>query len=563
MLLFFAILPVALLIALMTVRCAPLRLPMPAHAALPAAALVAYAAAMTLFAPAGGATRHARLTHAAVIDGLLSSLTPLGIVFGAIVLFKTLEHSGAMRVLTARLRALSPDPVAQLMLVAWAFSFLVEGLSGFGTPAALAAPVLVGLGFPALRVAAVCLVLNTVPVSFGAVGTPTWFGLGELNLSGDEIADIGRRTAIIHAAAAPLIVPAGLLLVTSWREVRCRLWFVLLSVSACVVPYLVTAFFSVEFPSIVGGVCGIVSTAALAGARIGLPRATGAAAVPAPDAPRHAPAPLTLLRASAPLAATVLLLAVTRIEPLGLKSLLTADSPAAAITLGPLGEAWVSAPLVVGLRDILGTQTSWRMPLLYVPFILPFVAVSLLSVPLLRMPARAVRDAWRQTFARLARPALALAGAMVLVKLMMLGGEASPSMRIGRAMADAAGGAWPSLAPLLGALGSFFAGSNSVSNLTFGPIQASIAEQLGLHTPTILALQSAGGALGNMICVHNIVAVAAVLGLTQARHPPGEDNGPDTSPGGEVASVLRLTAGPCALYALVAAAVAWVLLLFP
>ena len=112
------------------------------------------------------------------------------------------------------------------------------------------------------------------------------------------------------------------------------------------------------------------------------------------------------------------------------------------------------------------------------------------------------------------------------------------------------GGWCPFFAPLLGALGAFFSGSNTVSNLTFAPIQAAIAGTLGLDGATVLALQSAGGAMGNMVCIHNIVAVGEVLGLSETR---GADRGP-----GAVASVLRLTIGPLLVYAVIAAAVAGV-----
>ncbi len=86
-------------------------------------------------------------------------------------------------------------------------------------------------------------------------------------------------------------------------------------------------------------------------------------------------------------------------------------------------------------------------------------------------------------------------------------------MMMGNALAGAAGGAWVYLAPFLGALGSFFSGSATISNLTFGGIQASVAAETGTSTSTLLALQSGGAAMGNMICIHNIVAVCAVLGL--------------------------------------------------
>lgn len=211
MTLVMAILPIALLVAVMTLTWPRRWLPLPAHVALPGVAVLAYA--LRFLQPVD--TAHP-LIHAAVVDGLLSSLTPLAIVFGAVLLFKTMDKSGATAVLSMRLRELTPDPIAQLMLVGWAFSFLIEGLSGFGTPAALAAPILAGLGFPALRVAAMCLIMNSVPVSFGAVGTPTWFGLGGVDLAAGELGEIGWRTALVHAAAAPFIALLALRVVAPW-----------------------------------------------------------------------------------------------------------------------------------------------------------------------------------------------------------------------------------------------------------------------------------------------------------------------------------------------------------
>lgn len=550
MTLVLAILPLSLLVVLMTSPWPRRWLPLPAHIALPGVAVLAYA--LRFIQPDDAASP---LIHAALIDGVLSSLTPLAIVFGAILLFKTMEKSGAMSVLAARLRALTPDPIAQLMLVGWAFSFLIEGLSGFGTPAALAAPILVGLGFPALRVAAMCLIMNSVPVSFGAVGTPTWFGLSGVDLATGELGEIGWRTALVHAAAAPLVAVLALRVVAPWAAIRRRLGFVLLVIAASVGPYLLAARYNVEFPSIVGGVIGLIGAAVLVRWRIGLASVTESsgmrlAATNVLESPTGA-APMSLFRATMPIAATVLLLAVTRIDALGLKALLNSDAVAASASIPGLGQAWLSPALVVGLRGILGTDADWRMPLLYVPFILPFVVVALAAIPVLKMPRATARAAWAETFTRLARPAIALAGALVLAKVMTAGGDQSPVTHIGLALADATDRSWPFFAPLLGALGSFFSGSNTVSNLTFAPIQAAISDSLGLDRITVLALQSAGGAMGNMACIHNIVAVGAVLGLSERR---GADHGP-----GEVASVLRLTMGPLAVYAVIAAAMAGVL----
>ena len=110
-------------------------------------------------------------------------------------------------------------------------------------------------------------------------------------------------------------------------------------------------------------------------------------------------------------------------------------------------------------------------------------------------------------------PIIAMLGALVLVRLMMSGGEHALVQLIGEEFASAVGQQWPYFAPYLGAVGSFFSGSATISNLTFGGIQASIASNLGMDQVTILSLQSVGAAMGNMVCINNIVAVCSILGL--------------------------------------------------
>jgi lactate permease len=211
------------------------------------------------------------------------------------------------------------------------------------------------------------------------------------------------------------------------------------------------------------------------------------------------------------------------------------------------------------------------MAALYVPFIIPFVVVVLASAPLLGLSATGLASVWGDAVRRLALPAVALAGALVFVKLMMHGGEAAPVVAIGRSLADVVASVhaplWLGAAPVVGALGSFFSGSATVSNLTFAPVQAEIAQQLGLEGARVLALQAVGGAMGNMVCIHNIVAVAAVLGLTggQKRGRPstpitisasGEATGEAFEERDPIARILRLNALPLAAFALVAAIIA-------
>ena len=519
-----AALPITLLVFLMTKRPS-----MSSNRALPLAALVLYVILLTYFGV------RPLLVHAAVVEGLLTALTPILIVWGAILLFKTMEHSGAMATVRQWLNGITTNRVAQLMIVGWAFSFLVEGVSGFGTPAALAAPLLVGLGFAPLPVAVLCLMMNTVPVSFGAVGMPTWFGFEGLQLTPEELRAIGFKSALIHAGAALVIPLLALRVVVSTREIRENLGYIALVIGATMVPSVAVARFNVEFPSIAGGICGLAASVWLARHGVAL-KATEIAR----DAEKFVPA--RLLKATFPLWGTVLILIVTRLDVLGLKAWLTAKTPALNLPLAALGELHISQSLVIQWRNIFGTELSWSHALLYVPSVIPFFLVCSLTVVLFRTPSENVRAAWVESFHRVRKPIGAFLGALVLVKLLMAGGERSCAATLGHGLARAGGNVWQFAAVYLGALGSFFSGSNTVSNLTFGGIQNATATTLGLSRTTILALQSVGGAMGNMVCIHNIVAVCSILGLHN-----------------EEGHILRKTFLPVLLYGAIAGAITLIL----
>lgn len=495
--------PVLILIYLMVKR-----KPWPSYLALPFSALLMYLLKLGYFAsdPA--------LTNATVLTGLLTSLTPTLIIWGAILLFTTMERSGGLDIVRNWLNNISPNRVAQLMIIGWAFSFMIEGASGFGTPVALAAPLLVGLGFDAFRVALLCLVMNSVPVSFGAVGTPTWFGFGELGLSAEQIAEIGWKTALMHAGAALVIPLVALRFVESWAEIRRNLVYVYLSVFACVIPYVAIAFWSYEFPALAAGLIGFVLSVVFARLGWGLHNSGDEGVKGWQEGVSHSP--YALVKALFPLWGCVLLLVVTRIKQLGLKPFLEGKTATGdwSAQLGTLGELKITEAGVLTLSKVFGTPEAWSLKLLYVPALIPFVVVSLLTVLWCRTPARGVYAIATESLRMMKHPAITLGGALILVGLMMSGGSGACSAIMGDALAKLAGGGWFYCAPFLGVVGAFFSGSNTVSNMTFGPIQLSAAQSLGLDPTTILALQSVGGALGHMVCINNIVAVGSILGLS-------------------------------------------------
>ena len=499
MALFLSIFPIVLLIWLMVKKNS-----MPSYIALPIVALLIYVIKIAYFGD------DFMLLNATAASGLVSTLTPITVIFGAIMFNRMMETTGCIDIIRKWLANINPNPVAQLMIIGWAFAFMIEGASGFGTPAAIAAPILMSLGFNPLKVAIFTLVMNSVPVSFGAVGTPTWFGFAPLNLTPENILEIGRQTGIMHFFAGFIIPVIGLSFIVPWAEIRKNIVFVYISILACTLPYVALAMINEEFPSLVAGAIGLLISVFAANHGWGLskdyPKDTNVEKVPF----------VQVAKALAPLGMLIGMLVITRIKQLGIKGLLTSSEPWFSFSLPGLSDITVTQSLTIVFGNIFGEAVSEKYQTLYVPAWIPFVITVWICILLYQTK---FKDAWAfyvGTFNQTKKPLLALMGALIMVKLMMVGGDDSMVKIIGKEFAAMAGDNWIYFSPYLGAIGAFFSGSNTVSNLTFGPIQQQIALDTGLSVTLILALQSVGGAMGNMVCINNIIAVCSVLGIDKS-----------------------------------------------
>ena len=494
MALFLSIFPIILLIWMMVKKNS-----IPSYIALPITALLVYLIKLFYF------DSNFMTLNANAAAGLVATLTPITVIFGAIMFNRMMETTGCIDVIRKWLANINPNPVAQLMIIGWAFAFMIEGASGFGTPAAIAAPILMSLGFNPLKAAIFTLVMNSVPVSFGAVGTPTWFGFAPLNLAHEDIMSIGSKTGIMHFAAGFVIPLIGLSFITSWQEIRKNIVFIYISILSCTIPYVLLAQVNEEFPSLVAGAIGLLISVFVANKGWGLskdyPKDTNAEKVPF----------LAIAKALAPLGMLIGMLVITRIKQLGIKGLLTSTDPWFSFSLPGLSDITVTQSLTIVFGNIFGEAVSEKYQTLYVPAWIPFVITVWICILLYKTK---FKDSWAfyvGTIRQTNKPLLALIGALIMVKLMMEGGDASMVKVIGKEFAAFAGDKWLYFSPYLGAIGAFFSGSNTVSNLTFGPIQQQIALDTGLSMTLILALQSVGGAMGNMVCINNIIAVCTVL----------------------------------------------------
>ena len=470
---------------------------------------------------------------AACVNGAGIAIQILLIVFGALAVLFTLRESGALAAINAGFHRISPDRRVQAIIIAWFFGGFIEGSAGFGTPAALAAPLLLSLGFPALAAVMVSLIANSTPVSFGAVGTPTLIGVGQsTNIPQilQQLADagmpyhefvyrVGLWTAIQHALPGLLIPLIMVAMMTRFfgenRSARegLAIWrFAIYAGFAFILPYLLVAWLlGPEFPSLIGGLVGLGIVLLTTRAGFLIPREpwefpekskwenswTGSISMAGGENRRG----ISLLMAWMPYFLIASLLVLTRIRSL------------------PFGD-WIKSILTIRYENLFGTGIGNTFNLLYIPGILPFILVALICIPMYRMNREQVGLAWKETFRRIRGPAIALLFAVPMVRIMMQSGNGSSFDSMPLVMAEAMTklfrGAWPLVDSFVGALGAFMAGSNTVSNMLFSVFQYSIAEQLEISRIITVALTNIGGAIGNMICVHNVIAATATVGLVGA-----------------------------------------------
>ncbi|SFP46139.1 lactate permease [Amycolatopsis arida] len=495
------------------------------------------------------------------IEGLVLALGLLYIVFGALLLLGTLGRSGALSSIRATFTDISPDRRIQAVIIGWLFGSFIEGASGFGTPAAVVAPLLLALGFPAMAAVMVGLVIQSTPVTFGAVGTPILVGVND-GLAGstaverrisvlgvdlpEYVSRIALDAALMHAIIGTLIPLFLCCMLTGFFGERrrfgegLRVWrFALFAALAMTVPYLVVAaLLGPEFPALLGGLVGLAIVVTAARRGLFLPERTWdfpprhrwqdrwtGDVEPDGEVTGQRPRRMHPARAWAPYLLVAVLLVLTRaVEPV--KEFLTG--------------------LSVDFDGILGTEVSERLQPFYLPGFILIVA-SVAAYGLHRMSRAQIAASWRIAGRQIAGAAVALLFALPLVRIFInseLNDAGFPSMPLALAdgAATLAGDAWPLLAPWIGALGAFVAGSNTVSNLMFSLFQFSTAEQIGVPPETVVAGQAVGGAAGNMITVHNVVAASATVGLL-----------------GREGDLIRKTVFPMTYYCLTAGALTYVL----
>jgi lactate permease len=401
------------------------------------------------------------------MHGLLVAAEISLLVFGALVFYNYLKAGGFIQQLESSLQQFSTNKLVIVILLAFFFGSFIEGVSGFGTPAMIIAPLLLGLRFPAYLAAALPLLANTVPVIFGAVGTPIKIGLADLPVQ--QMPIYAAMLMLLPAVMIPIIfkrfLEADGFLLKGSNALKNYFIAVMAGVSF-VIPFIFFSNFGPDFPSMAAPVAGLAIWLLIV-------KATGSSFA-------------TINRTS-------LLHFYKTFRPYLFIALLLV---AGKFLLGDIkfNIVWPA----VGLKKSIH---------LFQPGLIFITGLLLLYAFGKNNTAISLATIFKQTATRLPTTFITIASLAILAKLL------SQNLDI---MELFSSGNIPSplfyvMAVATGFLGSFIAGSATVSNLMFGTEWYAVGQQFHLQIPLLLAAQLAGAALGNALSVQNIAMVQAVL----------------------------------------------------
>jgi L-lactate transport len=460
-----------------------------------------------------------RLAISAAANGAAFGIFPiLWIIFWAIVLFRVTVETGQFEIIKSSIGRLTPDPRLQALLIAFAFEGFLEGAAGFGTPVAIAATMLVGLGFSAFNASAICLLANTAPVAFGSIGIPI---ITLALTTGLSPAKLGAAAGMVCAPAACLL-PIYLMLAIGGRRATRGIWMPLLVAGFVfgIGQLLVSTFLGPQLTDILASLATLIAlvvllrlrehpaevdltfaTRSLSGAGRDAEHVTEFTGTP-PLPPEHTAAQIA--HAWAPygiLVACVLLWGWGPLQPLLTRPSLAFPWPGLhdlVMRVPPIVNAPAPYHAIFAFNWLAAAGTACMI-------------AALLSAAFLRMrPARffaVVMGVVRQ----LRLPTVIVTSVLAIAFVMNYCGATAT---LGLAFA-ATGAMFPFFSALLGWFGVFLTGSDTSANALFGNLQVVTAQRLGFSPILIAATNSGGGVMGKMISLQTIAIAAAATGLTQ------------------------------------------------
>jgi lactate permease len=484
------------------------------------AGLVGLGAAFVL--AVGGYGMPVRPAASAALYGTAFGLFPISwIIFWAIALFRVTSESGKFEIIRGSIGRLTPDPRLQALLIAFAFGAFLEGAAGFGTPVAIAATMLVGLGFSAFSASALCLLANTAPVAFGSIGIPV------ITLAGITGLPLDKLSGAVGMLCSPVALFIPLYLILAMAGYRALSGIVLPALVAGAsfagAQYLVSRFMGPQLSALLAAIVSMISLILIIRLRRYRLKDGEAAFFDVPGAD----------------------LRTIGTDASSGSPQKTAGDPATEYSAREIVVAWMPYVFLVGCVVLWGvapiqhalsraTMTfNWpglhdlvlRMPPVsktpspyHATFSFNFVSAAgtacmvatFLSALYLRVSPSGLVGILARTTQQLAVPIATVALVLAVGFLMNYCGATAT---LGLAFAST-GRLFPFFSPLLGVLGVFLTGSDTSSNALFGNLQVVTAGRLALDPVLMAAANAAGGVMGKMISLQSIAVAAAATGLS-------------------------------------------------
>lgn len=460
------------------------------------------------------------MAFAAAGYGFAYGLWPIAwIIVAAVFLYKLTVKSGQFEVIRSSVLSITDDQRLQVLLIGFSFGAFLEGAAGFGAPVAITAALLVGLGFNPLYAAGLCLIANTAPVAFGALGIPIIVAGQVTGIDAFKIgAMTGRQLPLLS-----IIVPFWLVaMMDGWRGVK-ETWPAALVAGAsfAVTQYFTSNFIGPELPDITSALVSLISLTLFL--KVWQPARAAKAAVAGVSAEVTAfaggfggarstlPSPYSfaqILKAWSPFLILTVLVTIWTLKPF--KALFAAGGAMygtvfnfaiphldqLVIKTAPIVASATAMPAVFKLDPISATGTA-------------IFFSALISMLVLKIRAKTGLSTFKETLIELKWPILSIGMVLAFAFVTNYSGMSSTLALV----LAGTGALFPFFSPFLGWLGVFLTGSDTSSNALFSSLQATTAQQIGVDQTLLVAANTSGGVTGKMISPQSIAVACAATGM--------------------------------------------------